>query len=60
MFTTWGQGGVEFEPKKGGARTAIGSFPVRVWVVSASCLTQTRLRGKNGVEPSLGCARAEI
>ena len=31
MFITWGQGGVDFEPKKGGGRTEIGVFPVRVW-----------------------------
>jgi len=48
MFITWGQGGVNFEPKKGGVRTAIEVCPVRVWVKRGAERGQTRLRGWGG------------
>ena len=46
MFITLGQGGVDFEPKKGGLRTEIGVSPVRVWVKRGAERGGTRLRGE--------------
>ena len=45
MFITWGRGGVDFEPKKRGLRTAIGSFPVRVYLKLGAEAGESRLRG---------------
>ena len=45
MFITLGQGGVDFEPKKGGGRTAIEVFPVRVYPKRGAETGETRLRG---------------
>ena len=48
MFITWGRGGVDFEPKKGGVRTAIDLFPVHVSPKRGAETPRSRLRGVGG------------
>ena len=48
MFITWGRGGVDFEPKNRGLRTAIEVFPVHVYPKRGAEGGGTRLRGVEG------------
>ncbi len=49
MFITRGQGGVYFEPKNRGLRTAIGARSVRVYPERGAERGGTRLRGGFGM-----------